>query len=527
MDSLGYARELFKDGATSKALGVIEDVLESNVDSRVVWHQYFEYCRRLEEIDRLVAFILSELPDVKEPDKTFIAICEHLELHRYHEASYTIVSAIDRRLPRNKLIRNHIFNQKLIWQDSNPGEVFEEYRRWNEEMVRPISKLYDRPSVNQHPDRPIRLGFVSRDFGIGHSMRQFLASWFIGAKQSKNYFVLYSQCSGATSADKFFESVADEIVIIEETLGDELFAERILADNIDVLIDFIGHMPGQRLLTYARRPAPIILGWAGYGLPTATETVDYFITDETSLPRKTAPNYVEGIAYMPDSAWAWVPPSDIPEIKPIRTDSSKNLHFGIFSRYIKFTPAFVIAVATILSKTPDALLILKIGDIDSLDRRRLLSEFQAGGISEGRLVFMDWTPYREHLEAYNNIDILLDTFAHKGGATTLDAALMGVPTLTLCESELIQHRNGLLINLNLGLSEMVAENVADYVGLAILLAEHKDELALLRTNLRPQLLNSPLCDGLGYFERSQRLIRKVWQAYCSSHQPKIISLEQA
>jgi predicted O-linked N-acetylglucosamine transferase (SPINDLY family) len=524
MDSLGYARELFKSGDTSEALGVIEDELESSVDSRAVWHQYFEFCRRSGEIDRLVAFVLLVLPDVKQPDTTFIAMCEHLEMHRYHDESYLIVAAIDRLLPRNRLIRNHLFNQKQIWQSFNPSEVYEEYRRWNEEMIRPISKLHDRPAVNQTPDRPLRLGFVSRDFEHGHSMRQFLASWFMGAKQSENNFVLYSQSLEPTGVDEYFESVADEIILVEETSGDESFAERILDDRIDVLIDFIGHMPGQRLLTYARRPAPIILGWAGYGLAPATETVDYFIADEIFLPRETVSNYIEGIAYMPDAAYAWVPPSDIPAIKPMRTDSLENVHFGIFNRYIKFTPEFVIAVATILSKTPNALLILKVGGIDSIDRRRLLSEFQASGLSEERLVFKDWTPYREHLDAYNDVDFLLDTFAHQGGATTLDAALMGVPTLTLCDSELIQHRGGLLINSNLGLSGLVAANVTDYVDLAIQLANHRDVFTRLRKKLRPRLLNSPLCDGSGFFERSQRLIRKIWQAYCAGRHPKIISL---
>ena len=60
-----------------------------------------------------------------------------------------------------------------------------------------------------------------------------------------------------------FIAAADRWVEAGE-LSDEQLAEQIRNDQIDILFDLGGHLGGNRLLVFARKPAPIQVKWVGY-----------------------------------------------------------------------------------------------------------------------------------------------------------------------------------------------------------------------------------------------------------------------
>jgi predicted O-linked N-acetylglucosamine transferase (SPINDLY family) len=89
---------------------------------------------------------------------------------------------------------------------------------------------------------------------------------------------------------------------------------------------------------------------------------------------------------------------------------------------------------------------------------------------------------------------------------------MGVPVVT-CPGETFASRHGLSHLSNVGLAELIARDVGQYVDLAVGLAEDLPRLAALRAALRQRMACSPLCDGKRFAENLLRVLREVWREW--------------
>ena len=86
-------------------------------------------------------------------------------------------------------------------------------------------------------------------------------------------------------------------------LSDHELAQKVMADGIDILIDLSGHTGKHRLLSFARKPAPVQASWMGYPGTTGLRAMDYYLTDRYFLPQETfARQFTEKFAYLPASA---------------------------------------------------------------------------------------------------------------------------------------------------------------------------------------------------------------------------------
>ena len=86
-------------------------------------------------------------------------------------------------------------------------------------------------------------------------------------------------------------------------LSDAALAESIASDRIDILIDLSGHTAENRLLTFARKPAPVQVSWIGYPGTTGLKAMDYYLADPHFLPPNTFDNqFTEKLVYLPANA---------------------------------------------------------------------------------------------------------------------------------------------------------------------------------------------------------------------------------
>ncbi len=91
---------------------------------------------------------------------------------------------------------------------------------------------------------------------------------------------------------------------------------------------------------------------------------------------------------------------------------------------------------------------------------------------------------------------------------------MGVPVVT-CPGETFAGRHSLSHLSNLGLTETVAANPAEFVATAVGLAGDLPRLSDLRAGLRPRMARSPLCDAERFTENLAAALRQVWRAWCA------------
>jgi predicted O-linked N-acetylglucosamine transferase (SPINDLY family) len=86
-------------------------------------------------------------------------------------------------------------------------------------------------------------------------------------------------------------------------LTDEALAKKIMEDGIDILVDLSGHTAGNRLLTFARKPAPVQASWIGYPGTTGLEAMDYYLADRHFLPPgEFDGQFTEKLVYLPANA---------------------------------------------------------------------------------------------------------------------------------------------------------------------------------------------------------------------------------
>ena len=102
---------------------------------------------------------------------------------------------------------------------------------------------------------PLRLGFVSTDLGF-HPVGYFLIRTFENLDRQAYTVTCYSDRNVVNPLSGRFRAAAANWQDTSER-SDEAIADQIRRDEIDILFELSGHTYGNRLLVFARKPAPI------------------------------------------------------------------------------------------------------------------------------------------------------------------------------------------------------------------------------------------------------------------------------
>jgi predicted O-linked N-acetylglucosamine transferase (SPINDLY family) len=416
--------------------------------------------------------------------------------------------------PENVVAHSNLLLCEQYRPGVTPAHLAAVHALWDEQHPAPPRQA-GRPRPHDHdPRRPLRLGFVSPDFA-SHPVGFFFVRTLESLRGANCHTLCYynrMQQDGITARFQAAAGAWREVY----GLSDDALAAQIRSDEVDMLFDLAGHTADNRLPVFARQPAPIQITWIGYEGTTGMAAMDYLIADRIMIPAGDERHYREKVLRLPDGYLCYDPPAEAPPVTPLPAGAGRAVTFASFNNPVKITPPVIEAWARILRRVPGARLVLK---YRGLDRGRLRDRFQTGfaqqGIDPGRLELCGWSSYAEMLGQYGSVDLALDPFPFSGSATTCEALWMGVPVVT-CPGETFAGRHSLSHLSNVGMTETIAQDLEEYVELAVSLANDLPRLATMRAGLREQMAASPLCDGNRFAANLMSILQDVWQQRLSA-----------
>jgi predicted O-linked N-acetylglucosamine transferase (SPINDLY family) len=394
--------------------------------------------------------------------------------------------------------------------ESTPQAILAAHRRWNEQHAAPLATRTEPHGNDRTPDRRLRVGYVSPDFRR-HVVGLNLLPLFRHHDPREEEVFCYADVTQPDAVTEQLQSCAD-VWRNGLALSDERLAEQIRADRIDVLVDLTLHMHGNRLLVFARQPAPVQVTFAGYPGTTGLTAMGYRLTDPyLDPPGMTDAHYSERSIRLPESFWCYQPLADDPPVNALPAGTQEWVTLGCLANFCKVNEAVLNLWAAVLRAVDRSKLVML--SAEGSHRQRVLDLFAQRGVAPERVSFVGHQPRAEYLKTYHRIDLGLDTFPYNGHTTSLDAFWMGVPVVTLVGQTAVG-RGGLSILTNLGLHELAAHDAEHYVQIAAALAGDRPRLAELRQTLRTRMKNSPLMDAARFARNVEAAYRSIWRHWC-------------
>jgi protein O-GlcNAc transferase len=389
--------------------------------------------------------------------------------------------------------------------------IAEEQRRWDRQHAEPLRKFIQVHSNDRSPDRRLRIGYVSPDFR-DHVVGRNLLPLFQRHDRRQFEITCYSQVTCPDAMTGLFQQNADGWRNIVGH-SDEQVAKQIREDRIDLLVDLALHSANNRLLVFARKPAPVQVTFAGYPGSTGLSTIDYRLSDPyLDPPGMDESVYSEQTIRLPDSFWCYDPLEnrDI-SVNSLPALATTSITFGCLNSFCKVNDDVLDLWAGVLRHVENSRLLLLAPD--GSHRQRTLDRLSQEGIAAARVEFVPRRSRREYLEVYHGIDLGLDSFPYNGHTTSLDSYWMGVPVVTLVGQTAVSRAGWCQLS-NLGLTELAAQSAEQFVRIAVQLAADLPRLKELRSTLRQRMEQSPLMDAPKFARNIEAAYRQMWQKWC-------------
>ncbi len=377
---------------------------------------------------------------------------------------------------------------------------------------REIPSVADKaPPARISPRGRIRLGYLSGDFH-DHPMAYMFAPLF--ETHDRGRFETFAFSYGPDDRGPMRSRLRAAFDHFCDLRGksDRDAAEEIRSRGIDLLVDLAGYTAGNRAAILAHRPAPLQIGFHGFGM--GVPFMDYLVSDRQTVPEELQAHFRERIVRLP-GCWIATDTSEaVPETTPSRASQGlpeSGFVFCSFNTIYKITPTVFDMWMRLLGQVHDSVLWLKNdGEVAAANLRR---EAERRGIDGARLIFAGRMPLGEHLARHRLADLFLDTFPYGAQTTASHALWAGLPVLTMRGATAVSRVSASILE-TAGLSDLVVDSLDDYYGLALEMAREPQRLLAMRRRVNIAR-ESQLFDAARYRRRVEKayalMLERQWR----------------
>jgi protein O-GlcNAc transferase len=415
-----------------------------------------------------------------------------------------------------------------ITREAAPSRNFAVAQSLASEIARRMSSLnIPFPFDDRRSGKPkITVGYLSSDFR-NHPVAHLMLGLF--GLHNRDEFEIFSYSHGNDDGSLYRERIrreSDKFVDLHNASYDDA-AKCIYNDQVDILVDLMGHTGGSRLGICALRPAPIQVSYLGFPGTTGAGFFDYLIADRIVAPEEHAPYYSENLVYLPHCYQV----ND--HTQPVSNKDMENKDFGLpeggfvfcsFNNTFKIEPVMFDIWMNILREVPESVLWLLQGNETA--ENNLRQEAEARGVKPERLIFAKRLPKHEHLARHGFADLALDTRIYNGHTTTSDALWVGVPVITLRGSHFASRVASSILTA-IGLSELITHTLEEYEALAVGLACDPGELRGIQEKLLSNRLTEPLFDTPRFARNLEKAYREMWKSFLMGERPRHIDVGES
>jgi predicted O-linked N-acetylglucosamine transferase (SPINDLY family) len=463
---------------------------------------------RIDEAEGAYRRALEIAPDRMEP---LVNLANVLVLQgRLEEAVAAYRRAIDLRPQDAALLSCLIF--LLPFCPATTGDaVHEEQAQWNRLFVWPIRPEWKAHENSIAPTRRLKIGYVSPDF-CAHPVAFFLAPLLEAHDHAQFEIYAYANVQKPDAVTERLRETADFWRDVRN-ISDAELAEIIRRDGIDILVDLTMHAADNRLLAFARKPAPVQVSWLAYPGSTGMEAIDYRLTDAQLEPAGQGEEGHGGQAVrLPDAWCCYGAIEEFPEVSALPAATNGFVTFGSLNQFAKIHGGQIRCWARILAAVPASRILIVCPEGEA--RRRTRAIFAEHGIAEERVECVAPGPWSDYVRLLERIDLALDTYPCNGMTTTCHALWMGLPIISLAGSGAMS-RSGRSLLPAVGFADLVTESEDDYVRVAIEWANDLPRAAEWRAALRPRMRASPLMDAPKFARQVEDAYRAMWRQWCA------------
>lgn len=359
----------------------------------------------------------------------------------------------------------------LAYQGQNDRELQSEYAGFVVDVLSSVVPEFFEPVHHDEnaAKRRLRLGFLSsflRECTVG----AYFKSWVTLLDRERFEVFVYYTGHWRDAVTREIEASVEHYARLNGVEAAEI-AQRVKSDSLDVLIYPEMGMEGTGYMLGAMRLAPVqCVAW-GHPVTTGHQNIDYYLSCALMEPENAREHYTEQLVLLGGIGTSYAKPPCASPADRLRFSLPAERHLYLCPQSLyKIHPDNDEIFLDILEQDQQATLVFFQGMFTTVTQA-FMARLERGMAARKlavlkRVIFLPRMDHDAYLQVNRSCDVMLDTLHWSGGNTSLDALACALPMVTL-PGEFMRGRQSYAMLKAMGLGELAARDISDYVSIAL------------------------------------------------------------